>query len=61
MGFFDSLGKLGKAAVGTVMLPVDVIRDMNPVGEFVEGGDSKVVERAKKLRSWMPLAASKYQ
>jgi hypothetical protein len=27
MGLFSSLGKLGKAAVGTALLPVDILRD----------------------------------
>ena len=43
------MGKLGKAAVGTVMLPVDVLRDLNPLGDFVNGEGSKVAERAEKI------------
>lgn len=31
MGFFDSLANLGKAAVGTALLPVDIVRDVGSV------------------------------
>lgn len=40
MGFFNALGKLGKAAVGTALLPVDAVRDVaaRVVDPFEEDG-----------------------
>ena len=42
MGFFEALGKLGKAAVGTVMLPIDVARDAVVT---MEGRDARHIKR----------------
>ncbi len=47
MGFFDAIGKLGKAAVGTVLLPVDVVRECIPSDEDDLG--DKVVRRGQKI------------
>lgn len=33
MGLFDALKKLGGAAVDTALLPVDVVRDLNPLSD----------------------------
>jgi len=50
MGFFDAIGKLGKAAVGTALLPVDVVREV--AGAVTEDGDDvgdKVARRGRKI------------
>jgi hypothetical protein len=46
MGIFSSFEKLGKAALGTVMLPVDVVREVLPDDEEI--GD-KVARRLEKI------------
>lgn len=52
MGILDGLEKLGKAAIGAVLTPVDVVRDLVPGGGgLVDGEDSKTVERLKKVGS----------
>lgn len=48
MGFFKALGKLGKAAVGTALLPVDMARELIPDDE--DFGD-KTSRRVKKIGS----------
>lgn len=49
MGLFDALGKVGKAAVGTAMLPVDAARDaVGLVTEDIES-ESKVAKRGRKI------------
>ena len=50
MGFFDAVGKLGKAAIGTAMLPVDAAREV--MGAVTEDGDEpgdKLVRRGEKI------------
>jgi len=50
MGILDGLEKLGKAAIGAVLTPVDVVRDIVPgAGGMIDGEDSKTVERLKKV------------
>lgn len=48
MGLFSSLEKLGKAALGTALLPVDIVRECIPGDDDEELGD-KVVRRCKKI------------
>jgi hypothetical protein len=49
MGLFSSLGKLGKAAVGTALLPVDILRDA--ADQMVEGdvGARHTRRRSRKI------------
>jgi hypothetical protein len=49
MGFFNALGKLGKATVSVVMLPVDVVKDTVTMGGATIDEESAVVKRVKKI------------
>lgn len=49
MGFFSSLGKLGKAAVGTALLPVDAMKDTVTLGGVLTDDDSALVKRGRKI------------
>ena len=46
MGLFSGLGKLGRAAIGTALLPVDVARDAFTLGN---GEPSKTGKRVEKI------------
>lgn len=48
MGLFSGLGKLGRAAIGTALLPVDVARDAFTLGD---GKPSKTGQRVDKIVS----------
>jgi hypothetical protein len=48
MGLFSGLGKLGRAAIGTALLPVDVARDAFTLGD---GQPSKTGQRIAKIGS----------
>jgi hypothetical protein len=51
MGILDGLEKLGKAAIGAALTPVDVVRDVVPgAGGMVDGEDSKTLERLDKVK-----------
>lgn len=49
MGLFDSLKDLGKAAVGTAMIPIDVVRECTDFYSDDNLGD-KVIRRTKKIK-----------
>jgi hypothetical protein len=53
MGFFKSIGRLTKAAVGTAMLPVDVVRDtfdFDSTNDFFEHTERRARKIAKNTR-----------
>lgn len=49
MGFFDAIGKLGKAAVGVAMLPVDVVKDTVTLGGAITDEESAIAKRVRKI------------
>lgn len=49
MGFFDAIGKLGKAAVGVVMLPVDTVKDAVTLGGALTDEESAIAKRVRKI------------
>ena len=48
MSLFSAIGKIGKAAIGTVMIPVDMARDF---GGAINGeiGETRTERRARKV------------
>ncbi len=49
MGFFDSLGKLGKATLGVALLPVDIVKDAVTLGGAITDEESAIAKRARKI------------
>lgn len=49
MGFFDGLGKIGKAALGTALLPVDIARDAVTLGGAITDEESAIAKRLRKI------------
>lgn len=49
MAFLKALGKLGRATVGTVMLPVDAVKDFVTLGGSTIDEESAIAKRAKKI------------
>lgn len=49
MSFFDAIGKLGRAAIGTALLPVDFMKDAVTLGGVSIGEESALIKRARKI------------
>ena len=49
MGFFDSIVSLSRAAVGTAMLPLDVMRDVGRVVLLTEDDPDCTDRRLEKI------------
>lgn len=50
MGLFDGLEKLGKAAIGVALLPVDAVREVLPIEDDGDVPGDKLARRGKKIK-----------